>query len=209
MANRKRYGQFCALARALDHVGDRWTLLVIRELLIAPRSFRELTRALPGMSPNLLVQRLRALVEDGVVLRSQAPQRSRSVTYELTPAGLALEATVFELIRWGSRWMTTGPEGDHVDSAWSILALRALLDGTPNARTTGIVHVNADGQWLTIQTYRGRRSVRAGRSGSAQATVSADFPALIEVAAGLITPTAGDLTIIGDHAAAARSLSPS
>lgn len=209
MASRKRYGQFCALARALDHVGDRWTLLVIRELLIAPRSFRELTRALPGMSPNLLVQRLRALVEDGMVRRSQAPQRSRSVTYELTPAGLALEGTVFELIRWGSRWMMTGPQGDHVDSAWSILALRALLDGTPNAGATGIVHVNADGQWLTIQTHRDRRSVHAGRSGSAQATVTADFPALLEIAAGLTTLTAGDVTITGDQAAAARSLSPS
>ncbi|MDR3655936.1 MAG: helix-turn-helix domain-containing protein [Mycobacterium sp.] len=209
MEARKSYGQFCALARALDHIGDRWTLLVVRELLIGPRSFQELQRALPGLSPNLLVQRLRTLTQDGLVLRNEAPVRSKSVMFQLTEAGLALEAAVFELIRWGARWMTTGPKADHVDPAWSILALRAVLDGAPvipNAADT--VHVNADGHWLTIQTCAGIRRVEAGLSGSPNATVTAQMPALLAVAAGLTALDAIDVEIVGNRSAAATALSP-
>jgi DNA-binding HxlR family transcriptional regulator len=209
MKARKSYGQFCALARALDHIGDRWTLLVVRELLIGPRSFQELQRALRGLSPNLLVQRLRTLTQDGLVLRNEAPIRSKSVMFQLTEAGLALEATVFELIRWGSRWMATGPNADHVDPAWSILALRALLDGAPvipNAADT--VHVNADGHWLTIQTCAGMRRVKAGLSGSPNVTVTAQMPALLAVAAGLTALDAIDVEIVGNRSAAATALSP-
>ena len=206
----KSYGQFCALARALDHIGDRWTLLVVRELLIAPRSFRELQRALPGLSSNLLVQRLRALAQDGLVLRNEAPIRSKSVIFELTEAGLALEAAVFELIRWGSRWMATGPRADYVDPAWSILALRALLDEAPVIPIAAYtVHVNADGHWHTIQTRAGMRRVEAGLSGSPDATVTAPMPALLAVAAGLTALDAIDVKIVGNSSAAATALSPS
>jgi DNA-binding HxlR family transcriptional regulator len=209
MDARKSYGQFCALARALDHIGDRWTLLIVRELLIAPRSFQELQRALPGLSPNMLVQRLRTLTKDGLALRSEAPIRSKSVMFELTPAGLALEAAVFELIRWGSRWMATGPKADHVDPAWLILAIRALLDGAPvisNAADT--VHINADGHRLTIQTSAGMRRVEAGLSGSPDATVTAQMPAILAVAAGLTVLDAIDVQIVGNRGAAATALSP-
>lgn len=209
MEARKSYGQFCALARALDHIGDRWTLLVVRELLIGPRSFQELQRALPGLSPNLLVQRLRTLTQDGLVLRNEAPVRSKSVMFQLTEAGLALEAAVFELIRWGARWMTAGPKDDHVDPAWSILALRAVLDGAPvipNAAHT--VHVNADGHWLTIHTCAGTRRVEAGLSGSPDATVTAQLPVLLAVAAGLTALDAIDVEIVGNRSAAATALSP-
>jgi DNA-binding HxlR family transcriptional regulator len=210
MEDRKTYGQFCALARALDHIGDRWTLLVVRELLIAPRSFRELQQALPGLSPNLLVQRLRTLMADGLVLRNAAPVRSKSVIFQLSKAGLALEAAVVQLIRWGSRWMTTGPGGDHVDPAWTILALRALLDGTPiTPIAADTVHVNADGHWLTIQMRAGRRRVEAGLSGSPDATVTARMPALLAVAAGLTPLDAIDVEIVGNSSAVATALSPS
>jgi DNA-binding HxlR family transcriptional regulator len=206
---RKSYGQFCGLARALDHVGERWTLLIVRELLIAPRSFRELTRALPGLSPNLLVQRLRTLMQDGLVLRSDAPARSKSVLFQLTDAGVGLEAAVFELIRWGSRWMVAGPEADHVEPEWSILALRALLEGTPVlSNAADPVEVDADGYWLTIRTRAGVRRVEAGRSGTPAATVTARMSALLAVAAGMTDLAAIDAEIMGNRSAADTALSP-
>lgn len=203
MEARKNYGQFCALARALDHIGDRWTLLVIRELLIAPRSFRELQHALPGLSPNLLVRRLRAMTQDGLVLRNTAPIRSKSVIFQLTEAGLAVEAAVLELIRWGARWMMTGPGTDRVDPAWSILAVRALLDGTPITPTaTYTVHINADDNWLTIKTHAGIRHVIPGRCGSPDATVTTRMPTLLAAVTGLTTLDASEIDVDGKKSVA-------
>jgi DNA-binding HxlR family transcriptional regulator len=113
--HRKSYGQFCGLARSLDHVGDRWTLLIVRELLLGDRSFRELEEALPGISPSLLAQRLTVLTGDGVIARNDAPPRSKRVDYRLTDVGRALEPVIAELIRWGTRWMLTGPGGFTVE----------------------------------------------------------------------------------------------
>ena len=109
MTERKSYGQFCGLARSLDRVGDRWALLIVRELLLDHRTFRELEAALGGISPSLLTQRLTQLTVDGLVVRNEAPQRSKSVEYRLTDAGRSLERVILELIRWGSRWMVDGP----------------------------------------------------------------------------------------------------
>ena len=152
MSPGRSYRQFCGLARALDHIGDRWTLLIVRELLIGPRTFRELQSVLDGMSPNLLVQRLRLLVADGLVARNDAPPRSPTVSFALTDAGAALEPTILELIRWGARWMTSGAGTDQVDARWSVLALRALLDGTTvPGDIGGLVHVDVGGERVTVE----------------------------------------------------------
>lgn len=207
MEPHKSYGQFCGLARALDHIGDRWTLLVVRELLIGPKSHKALRQALPGVSPNLLVQRIRSLVSDGLVARNDAPTRSRQVTYRLTEAGQGLEPAILELIRWGGRWMTTGPGDDHVEPAWVVLAARALLDGAESDAYAGSVHVHADGEWLTLTARGGRLHAQAGRNGTAVATVSLGFPALLAVASGhqRLSQVRG-VAIQGDQRLATRAL---
>ena len=125
--DRKTYGQFCALARALDHVGDRWTLLIVRELLPGPRRFAELLAGLPGVAPNLLVDRLRSLQASGIVERSSHPPRSASVTYTLTDLGRGLEPSVHALIRWGAVSIAPAPA-----AAASIPAGGAIrTQGTP------------------------------------------------------------------------------
>lgn len=205
MTSRKTYGQFCGLARSLDRVGDRWTLLVVRELLLGPRTFRELTRSLEGISPNLLSHRLRALADEGLVARNDAPPRSKTVLFRLTDAGEALEAVVLELIRWGARWMIDGPGGDLVDARWTLLALRALLDGTrTRERRGGIVHIDANGVPLTIRIRDGRRSVHAGFEGAALASVTAPMTALLSAACGMgglhgpDVQMGGDIALIGE-----------
>ena len=207
MENRKSYGQFCALARALDHIGDRWTLLVVRELLIGPKAYRDLHRSLPGISPNLLVERLRHLTADGIVVRSDGPARSRAVVYRLTDAGLELQPAVSELIRWGARWMARGPQNDHVEAEWAMLALRALLEGPGGRRGgRGVVHVDADGVWLTVRVGSRGRTVLPGRIGTADAAVSAAVPDLLAVASGVADGGLAGLTVDGDAAIAAAAL---
>lgn len=202
MSSRKTYGQFCGLARSLDRVGDRWTLLVVRELLLGPRSFRELTQALVGISPNLLTQRLRDLADDGLVERNDARARSKTVTFRLTAAGAALEPVVLELIRWGARWMIEGPGGDLLDTRWTLLALRALVEGTPTqALREGVVHVNADGAPLTIRIRAGERSVHPGYEGIALGVVAAPTTVLLSAASGLGALRGPDVQIDGDSTA--------
>lgn len=206
VAQRKSYGQFCALARALDRIGDRWTLLIVRELLLGPRSFRQLQDALPGLSPSLLTERITALRGDGIIARNDAPRRSKAVTYSLTTAGRGLEPAVLELIRWGSRWMVSGPGSDRVDPAWAPLALRALLDGQP--APAGCVHLDVGGIPVTVQTRDGRKLVTAGHHGTADATVGAALDTMLAIAAGAATLDESDAVVTGSPTVAAAILGP-
>lgn len=203
MQSRRTYGQFCALARALDHVGDRWTLLIVRELLLGPATFRALRHALPGLGPGLLSERLQLLTEDGLVGRNDAPIRSKNVKFELTPAGAGLEPAVLELIRWGATWMASGPADDQVDPRWAVLALRALLQGpVAGRRPEGTIHIDTQGVWITIELREGHREVRPGARGTADATFSSSMEGLLAVAAGfrstdrLAHPIAGEISLV-------------
>lgn len=124
------YNQFCGLAVALDAVGDRWNLLIIRELLIGPRRFSQLRSGLPGAASNLLTERLRALEDRGLLTRSHDPSR-KAVEYALTATGEGLREPVYALVRWGAQFMSAGPtQEDLVRGEWVQLAAAALL---PNA----------------------------------------------------------------------------
>lgn len=204
MAERKSYGQFCGLAQSLDRIGDRWTLLVVRELLLGARTFRDLQAALDGISPSLLTQRLNDLAADGLVERNEAPRRSKGVEYRLSAAGRGLEPVIIELIRWGSRWMLDGPGDDHVDHRWAPLALRALLEGLPSPR--GRVHLDVDGVEVTIAgSTRGRR-VTSGHHGLADATVAGPLPAILAIAAQGVPLNSTGAHVAGDADLAAQLL---
>src|SRR5687767_14976263 len=108
----KTYGQYCGLAKALDHIGDRWTLLIVRELLLGPRRYSQIRAALPGIATNLLAERLRNLESDGMV------RRNGDGAYELTAFGRGLEEAIHSLVRWGGRWMTQRAEEDSFAPEW-------------------------------------------------------------------------------------------
>ncbi len=144
------YRQFCGLAVALDVVGDRWNLLIIRELLIAPRRFSQLRAALPGAASNLLTERLRTLEDRGLLTRSHDPNR-KAVEYSLTPTGGGLRESVHALVRWGAQFMAAGPaDGDLVRGEWIQLAAEALL---PNA-TVDAVEPKLDQEGRVALTIR-------------------------------------------------------
>src|SRR5687768_6915286 len=108
----RKYGQFCGLARALDVVGDRWNLLIVRQLLVGPARYGELLAGLPGVATNLLSTRLRDLEAAGVIERQPA-QEANAVVYTLTEWGAQLREPVEGLIRWSTPLMVPGPGDDH------------------------------------------------------------------------------------------------
>ena len=205
VSERKSYGQFCGLARSLDRIGDRWTLLIVRELLLGDRSFRDLQAALDGISPTVLTQRLTELAEDALVVRNEAPRRSKSVAYSLTDAGRALEPAILELIRWGSRWMLQGPGDDRTDPRWAPLALRALLEGRSSGR--GRIHLYVEGVEVTVAGSARLRRVTAGLKGSPDAIVAAPLPVLLAVAGDATTLQAAGIEVWGDSRIAGELLS--
>src|ERR671922_2074062 len=100
-----RYQQYCALARALDVTGDRWTLLIVRELTPGPRRFTDLIDGLPGISRKLLTERLRDLERDGIIARKELPPPAARQVYELTDDGRGLAIAMAPLIGWGAKRM--------------------------------------------------------------------------------------------------------
>jgi DNA-binding HxlR family transcriptional regulator len=123
---RRTYGQFCPVARGLDLLGERWTLLIVRELLVGPQRYSDLRDHLPGMWSNLLAPRLRDLEAAGVVGRRVLPPPAARLVYELTERGRALEPAVYELARWGLELLDE--PGDDV-LPWHLmpLGLKGLL----------------------------------------------------------------------------------
>jgi DNA-binding HxlR family transcriptional regulator len=129
-----RYAQFCALARAAEILGERWTLLIIRELLLGPKRFADLEARLDGVSPTVLTSRLNALVENGLVRRGTLPPPFRAQVYELTPVGEALRPAFREVIRWGGHFLFPMREDDAFEPDWGMLALDSILRRTPTPR---------------------------------------------------------------------------
>jgi DNA-binding HxlR family transcriptional regulator/putative sterol carrier protein len=121
----RRYGQYCGLAYALDLVGERWALLIVRDLLMAPKRFTELERGLPGIPSNVLAARLKELEQNGIVARHVAPRPEAGVVYDLTDYGRELEEIVLRLGRWGARSLGEPKAGDVVTPAALVVALRA------------------------------------------------------------------------------------
>ena len=125
MAKRRSYDQFCGVARALDQVSERWTLLIVRNLMLGPRRYSDLLAELPGITTNLLAARLRAMEAGGLIARrAESPAR-----YQLTALGAALEPVIVELGRWGANFMDQPRRSDTINFGWGLLALKRRYRG--------------------------------------------------------------------------------
>src|SRR5947208_11498958 len=123
-----RYQQYCGLARALDAAGDRWTLLIVRELMPGPRRFTDLIDGLPGISRNLLTERLRALERDGIIARRELPPPAARQVYELSDDGRDLASAMAPLIAWGVRRIGDRKPGESFRARWPAVAMAGLAD---------------------------------------------------------------------------------
>ena len=155
----RTYNQYCGLARALDLVGERWALLVVRELVLGPKRFTDLQAGLPGIGTNILSARLRELEESGVVARRTLPPPAASAVYELTPYGRELEPAVYALGRWGAKSLGVRQPGQPLRSSWLGLALRGFARPDANRDLTATVALRLDDTALAVRVAPGSISV--------------------------------------------------
>lgn len=204
---RRTYGDACAAAHALDLVGERWALLVVRELLLGPKRFTDLRAGLPHVSPNVLGQRLRDLERDGVVRRRRLGPPAGAWVYELTDWGQQLEPVLTHLGRWGLRSPAFGGGGRvSVDSL--MLALRSLFDpeASGDLRAGYRLRLGEDRLWVRIDD--GRIDVQRGEMPDSDATIETDpqtFAALLTKRLGVDEASAtGHAKVTGDLGLAQR-----
>lgn len=209
MSDRRTYGDGCSSAHALDLVGDRWALLIVRDLLLGPKRFTDLQEGLPHGSPNMLTQRLRELEASGVVRRRRLPAPASSNVYELTEWGAELEPIVLGLQRWGAGSPSL-PHDVPVGCDAAMLALKNAFD----AATAADLRVTAEVRFPT-GTFRlavedGTIDIRRGPADDADLVLETDPPTLEHVAFGMRSlrdaERRGDLTILGDRKQAQRLL---
>ncbi|MEV0367323.1 winged helix-turn-helix transcriptional regulator [Nocardia fusca] len=182
----RSYGQYCGLARSLEIVGDRWNLLIVRQLLIAPARYRDLIDGLPGIATNMLADRLRDLEASGVIERRLASAGS-VVEYALTPWGAELRQPIESLIRWSTPLMVRGPDGDSFRPEWLALAVPALLDSRVEVRPSATVGLDIGEPPLQLRATRSGFEVGPHEGRDLDATVRADPAYVLGLAAGAFT----------------------
>src|SRR5262245_12099739 len=127
----RQYHQYCPVARALDAVGERWTLLLVRELLLGPRRFTDLAEGLPGIGSSVLTTRLKQLEQGGLVSRRTLPPPAASVVYELTDRGRGLGPVLAIFADWGMNLLGEPRQDDEIRSSWLVLGLSAIAKRDP------------------------------------------------------------------------------
>jgi DNA-binding HxlR family transcriptional regulator len=201
----RSYSQFCPLATALDTVGDRWTLLVVRELLLGPKRYGELAAALPGMGTNLLAERLRRLQAEDVIRRTGAPG------YELTERGRDLEPAVLALARWGLPLLPTVADEERLfRPEWLMLSLQAMFRPEEAADVSETWEYRIGGQVFWLRVDNGTLSAGAGAGEDPALVWMTDPETFRALGARELSPAealaAGQLRVEGDAAALQRAL---
>ena len=142
------YGQYCPIAHALDVLGERWSLLIARDLLVGTTRFNDLARGLPGLSRSLLTKRLRQFERAGLIERLDGE-------YVLTPAGRELEPIVFGLGEWGARWAFGDPDAEELDPDLLVWWMHTRLDTSPFPGKRHVLHLRFSDEkkrfWIVIE----------------------------------------------------------
>ena len=206
MAPLRTYGERCAVARALDVVGERWALLVVRELLLGPKRFTDLRAGVPNAKPSVLSQRLRELEDAGVVRRRKLGPPARAWVYELTEDGQELEPIVVALGHWGRR--VPVPPGAVYGGDALALALKSLFDPDAARGLSGSYELRLDEDRFQIEVGEGRIAVRRGELAAPDAVIETDPETLGAVLFDgrelKQAMDSGHLTVEGDRKLAAR-----
>ncbi|HEX6116454.1 MAG TPA: helix-turn-helix domain-containing protein [Solirubrobacterales bacterium] len=205
----RTYNDLCGIARALDVVGERWAILVVRELVLGPKRFTDLRAGLRGIGPDMLSARLRDLEAAGVVARRSLGPPAGAKVYELTQRGRALEPVLLELGRWGSVVPPPSATAElGVDSA--VLALPSLFDAEAAGDLEESYGLRLDGQDFEVRIAGGAIGTDRGEPGSPVAKLATDpgtFAALLWQGLDLTAAeAAGSAAVEGDRRAAKRFL---
>jgi DNA-binding HxlR family transcriptional regulator len=160
--NRRDYRQYCGLARALELVGERWALLIIRDLSVRPRRYTDLLDGLPGIPTNVLSARLKELEQSGIVERRIAPAPGRGVRYAVTPLGRALEPAILTLGRWGATQLDDPRPGEIVTPESVTMNFRAVFSADAAAGLTASWEIHAADMVLHLLITDGKLAAGVG-----------------------------------------------
>ena len=200
----RSYHQHCGLARALDLLGERWTLLLLRELLLGPKRYRDLAENLPGIGTNLLAARLRTLDAAGVIRRTTLPAPAGVPVYELTERGEQLRPVLEDLALWGYDLLPDRPaEGDAHRASWAAMSMGAVLDRADHGDLRGSFAFTVGDESFTVVVTDDGARVEQGARPDAGVHAAAD-PATFFALADARTTAAravrdGGLTVTGDR----------
>jgi DNA-binding HxlR family transcriptional regulator/putative sterol carrier protein len=205
---RHLYQQYCALARALDVAGDRWTLLIVRELAPGPRRFTDLLDGLPGVSRKLLTERLRMLERDGIVARSELPPPAARQVYELTEDGHDLATAMAPMIAWGARRLGDRQAGDSFRARWPAVGMAGLADREAAKGVSETYQYLVGDSAFHFTVDDGSIDVHDGRAEDPSVVVTTDEETWADIASGKTAASSaaatGALTVAGDPRAVKR-----
>jgi DNA-binding HxlR family transcriptional regulator len=186
---RKTYAQYCPVARALDVVGERWTLLIVRDLLMGPKRYTDLRAGLPGIATDILTARLRTLEQAGFVRRRELPRPAPATVYELTDDALQLRHAILALGRVGMPTLG-GPEaGEDVRPERMVLGLRVSFRRDEFAELTETYELNIDGEPFTVDVGAGLVDTRPGPASSPAMRLRTDADTFIALLTGELAPS--------------------
>jgi DNA-binding HxlR family transcriptional regulator len=198
---RRSYEQFCSLATALDVVGERWTLLIVRELMLGPRRFTDMLDGLPGVGRNLLASRLRHLEAEGLVRRATLPPPAASQVYELTEDGLRLGPALAELGRWGVERLGERTPRQTFRPAWGMFPLSYMADREAARGVRETWEFRIDDAIFTLRVDDGRVIPRTGPAEAPDLVIRMDTDTLAGLFSGSLAPvealTSGRITAEG------------
>jgi DNA-binding HxlR family transcriptional regulator len=194
----KRYGQRCPVALALDVIGERWTPLIVRELLLGPKRYTDLLESLPGIGTNILAGRLSDLESRGVVDKRRLPRPTPVAVYELTEAGRALAPVLRELRAWGEQFGPAPAPGDVARPAWIIQSATAR---NPRLRAGRVCELRVGADSFELNGAQDAVDVRAGVSSLPDAVLTIEPSLFMRLASGRIEPAAASkqIEIEGDR----------
>ena len=201
----RSYGQYCGLARGLDVIGDRWVLLIVRELLGGPRRYGELLDGLPGVATNLLAERLRTMQDNGIVTKVDKD------SYALTEWGQGLRDVVYAIGRWAYPLMGEQLDTEEFRSHWIVHPVSALFPGVDASRPPLTIEVRCGDQPMTIHSSAGKVTVEPGPASAPDLVLTGPPDAVVGLLAGRVDrdqAKSRGLAITGD-ARLLRRLKPS
>jgi DNA-binding HxlR family transcriptional regulator/putative sterol carrier protein len=207
----RSYDQYCPLARALDVVGDRWAMLVMRELFFSPKRFTDLEQRLDGIAPNLLSKRLKELEGAGLIRRRRLDPPAASTVYELTEKAAGLESAMIELAKWGVQFLGTYEDGKAFELEWLLPAMEELADRDAARNVWEVYEFHIDRLPFWVNVADGDVTIRPGRAPQPpDLLVEADLETFMGIGFGAVAPDeateSGRARITGDLTKAERSL---
>jgi DNA-binding HxlR family transcriptional regulator len=188
--SRKIYAQYCPVARTLDVVGERWTLLIFRDLLMGPKRYTDLRAGLPGIATDTLTARLRTLEEAGFVRRRELPRPAPATVYELTEDGLQLRHAILALGRVGMETLASPEPGEDVRAERLVLALRVSFRREEFADLTETYELTIGGEPFTVDVGDGAVDAKPGTASSPAIRLRTDAHAFVALLTGELA--AGD-----------------